>query len=138
MKTSISTNKGKTCPPPYIPNDAKMKANDLQGAYDSLAPKYEKMLWLDQHILGVARQRKQVMSRAHGKILDVACGTGLNFPMFSATIEITAIDLSSRMLEIAQQKAAALHLNVKCKVMDAQRLEFDDGSFDTVTSALST
>jgi len=138
MKTSISTNKGKTCPPPYIPNDAKMKANDLQGAYDSLAPKYEKMLWFDQHILGVARQRKQVMSRAHGKILDVACGTGLNFPMFSATIEITAIDLSSRMLEIAQQKAAALHLNVKCKVMDAQRLEFDDGSFDTVTSALST
>jgi ubiquinone/menaquinone biosynthesis C-methylase UbiE len=42
------------------------------------------------------------------------------------------------MLEIAQQKAAGLSLNVQVKVMDAQRLEFDDGSFDTVTSTLST
>ena len=139
MKSITSkTSTGKTCKPPYIPDSEKMKVNELQSAYDELANQYDKKIWFDQHILGVARQRKQLMSIAHGKILDVACGTGLNFPMFSATIEITAIDLSSRMLEIAQQKAAALHLNVKCKVMDAQRLEFDDGSFDTVTSALST
>src|SRR6266498_4935007 len=78
------------------------------------------------------------MSKAHGKILDVACGTGLNFPMFPASSEITAIDLSPQMLEFAKQKATSLHLNVQVKVMDAQKLEFPDGSFDTVTSTLST
>src|SRR6266487_4237408 len=78
------------------------------------------------------------MSKAHGKILDVACGTGLNFPMFPATSEITVIDLSPRMLEIAHQKADALNLNLQVKIMDAQKLEFTDGSFDTVTSTLST
>lgn len=138
MKTIISTAEGKTCPPPYIPDDAKLKANDLQSTYNSIADEYEQKLWFDQHILGAARQRKQLMSQAHGKILDVACGTGLNFPLFPANSEITAIDLSPRMLQIAQQKANALNLKVKVKIMDAQRLEFPDRSFDTVTSTLST
>ncbi len=132
------TSTGKTCQPRHIPNSEKLKVNELQSAYDDMAAQYEKRTWLDQQILGVARQRKQLMSRAHGKILDVACGTGLNFPTFPATSEITAIDLSPRMLETAQQKANALNLKVQVKVMDAQQLEFPDASFDTVTSSLST
>lgn len=136
MKSITST--GKTCKPRHIPNSEKMAVNELQVAYEEIADRYEKKTWFDRHILGVARQRKQLMARAHGKILDVACGTGLNFPMFPATGEITAIDLSPRMLEIAQQKAVTLNLNVQVKIMDAQKLEFPDGSFDTVTSTLST
>lgn len=136
MKSITST--GKTCKPRHIPNSEKMAVNELQVAYDEIADRYEKKTWFDQHILGVARQRKQLMARAQGKILDVACGTGLNFPMFPTTGEITAIDLSPRMLEIAQQKAVTLNLNVQVKIMDAQKLEFPDGSFDTVTSTLST
>jgi ubiquinone/menaquinone biosynthesis C-methylase UbiE len=139
MKSIMSKpSTGKTCNPPYIPDQEKMKVSELQSVYDELATYYEKKTWFDQTILGVARQRKQLMSQAHGKILDVACGTGLNFPMFPAIGEITAIDLSPRMLEIAQQKAVVLSLNVQGKVMDAQKLEFPDGSFDTVTSTLST
>jgi len=139
MKTIVNkTSTEKTCPPPYIPESEKMKVSQLQNAYDEIAAQYEKRTWFDQHVLGVARQRKQLMSRAYGQILDVACGTGMNFPMFPATSEITGIDLSSQMLEIAKQKAAELHLQAESKVMDAQNLEFADGSFDTVTSALST
>jgi ubiquinone/menaquinone biosynthesis C-methylase UbiE len=136
MKSITST--GKTCKPRHIPNSEKMTMNELQSAYDEIATQYEKKIWFDQHILGVARQRKQLMSKAHGKILDVACGTGLNFPMFPPTSEITAVDVSPRMSEIAQQKAAALGLNVQVRIMDAQRLEFPNGSFDSVTSTLST
>lgn len=139
MKSITSkTSTGKICKPRYIPHSERMNVDELQHAYDELATQYEKKTWFDQHILGIARQRKQLMSMAHGKILDVACGTGLNFPMFQVTSEITAIDLSPRMLEIAQQKANALNLNVQSKIMDAQKLEFADGSFDTVTSTLST
>src|SRR5919109_921656 len=101
MKSITSkTSTGKTCPPRYIPNSAKLKMNELQSAYDEMAVRYEQKTWFDQHILGVARQRNQLMSKAHGTILDVACGTGMNFPMFPVTSEITAIDLSPRMLEI--------------------------------------
>src|SRR5215813_548758 len=102
MKSITTT--GKACPPPYIPNQEKLNTNQLQSAYDELADQYEKKTWFDQHILGGARQRKQLMSQARGKILDVACGTGLNFPFFPSTSAVIATDLSPRMLEIAQQK----------------------------------
>jgi ubiquinone/menaquinone biosynthesis C-methylase UbiE len=139
MKSITSkTTTGKTCPPRHIPNSEKLKVDELQSAYDEMAAQYEKKVWFDQHVLGVARRRKQLMSRAHGKILDVACGTGLNFPAFPVTSEVTAIDLSPRMLEIAAQKANALNLNIQGKVMDAEKLEFPNESFDTVTSSLST
>jgi ubiquinone/menaquinone biosynthesis C-methylase UbiE len=115
-----------------------MTLDELQSEYDARAGGYEQKLWFDQHILGVARLRKQIMSKAHGNILDVACGTGLNFPLFPSASRITATDLSPRMLEIARQKAAQLRLNVESKVMDAQHLEFPDESFDTVVSTLST
>ncbi|MFT3895271.1 MAG: class I SAM-dependent methyltransferase [Anaerolineales bacterium] len=137
MKTEIA-NEGKTCKPRYIPNNEKLTVEQLQGAYDELAGAYEKRVWFDQSILGVARQRKRLMSKAQGKVLDVACGTGLNFPFFNSASEITAIDLSERMLDIARQKAVSLNLKIQTQVMDAEKLDFADGSFDTVTSSLST
>jgi len=133
-----TANTGKTCKPPYIPNSERMTTDQLQGTYDEIANGYEKRVWFDQYILGVARRRKQLMSKAYGKILDVACGTGLNFPFFQPTSEIIAVDLSQRMLDVARQKAANLSLNIQTHVMDAEKLEFADGIFDTVTSTLST
>jgi ubiquinone/menaquinone biosynthesis C-methylase UbiE len=115
-----------------------MTLDELQTEYDARADGYEQKLWFDQHILGVARHRKELMSKARGRVLDVACGTGLNFPFFPQTSEIVATDLSPRMLEIARQKARSLNLQLQTQVMDAEQLEFDDASFDTVTTSLST
>jgi len=139
MKTIISAEqKGKTCPPRRIPLSEKMTASKLQNAYDEIADQYEKRIWFDQHILGVARLRKKLLLKATGKILDVACGTGLNIPLFPAGSDITAVDLSPNMLEVARANANRHGLNVKLAVMDAENLEYDDGSFDTVVSTLST
>src|SRR5678815_206534 len=106
MKTSIGAEKnGKTCKPQRIPNSAKMTAHTLQSAYDEIAAQYDEKIWFDQHILGVARLRKNLLSKATGKILDVACGTGLNIPLFPAGCDITAVDLSPNMLEVARVTA---------------------------------
>lgn len=115
-----------------------MTVDEIQNEYDVRAEEYDKRLWFDEYILGVKRLRKQTMSKARGIILDVACGTGLNLHFFPRASNITAVDLSPGMLEIARQKAVQLRLNVEAKVMDAQKLDFADTSFDTVTSALST
>ncbi len=139
MKTIISTEqKGKSCPPRRIPISEKMTASKLQNAYDEIADQYEKKVWFDQHVLGVARLRKKLLSKATGKILDVACGTGLNIPLFPAGSDITAVDLSPNMLEQARKNAIKHRLSVSLAVMDAEKLEFPDGSFDTVVSTLST
>jgi ubiquinone/menaquinone biosynthesis C-methylase UbiE len=137
MKT-ITTSAGKTCKPRHIPHDAKLTPTQLQNAYDEIADQYEKKIWFDQHILGVARLRKNLLSKATGKILDVACGTGLNIPLFPPSSDITAVDLSPNMLEVAHANATTHGLNVSFAVMDAEHLEFADASFDTVVSTLST
>jgi ubiquinone/menaquinone biosynthesis C-methylase UbiE len=136
MKATTVT--GKTCKPRHIHHSKKLTVTELQSAYDEIAPHYEKKVWFDQQILGIARQRKQLMSKAHGDILDVACGTGLNFPYFSSETTITGIDFSPAMLGMAHQTGSELGLKVNLEVMDAEKLDFADGSFDTVVSTLST
>lgn len=139
MKTMIVASKnGKTCPPRRIPNSARRNTDQVQNAYDEIASQYEKKIWFDQQVLGVARLRKKLLSKATGKILDVACGTGQNFPMFMPNAEITAVDLSPKMLDVARENASKLDLHVKLTVMDAEQLEFPEESFDTVVSTLST
>jgi ubiquinone/menaquinone biosynthesis C-methylase UbiE len=115
-----------------------MTLDRLQSVYDEIADQYEKKIWFDQHILGVAQLRRKLLSQATGKILDVACGTGQNLPLFAPNSKITAVDLSPKMLELARVKAAQHGLDVNLAVTDAERLEFPDGSFDTVVSTLST
>ncbi len=137
MKT-IKIQDGKTCKPQRIPLGAKLTAPQLQNAYDEIASQYEKRIWFDQHILGVARLKKKLLSKANGKILEVACGIGSNIPFSPVGSEITAVDLSPKMLEIAHENATKNGLSVNFAVMDAEKLEFPNGSFDTVVSTLST
>ncbi|MBN8654273.1 MAG: class I SAM-dependent methyltransferase [Anaerolineae bacterium] len=137
MKT-IKTQEGKTCKPQRIPLGAKLTASQIQNAYDKIADQYEKKIWFDQHVLGVARLKKKLLSKAKGKILEVACGIGSNIPLFPADSDITVVDISPKMLDVARENATKNGLNVNFAVMDAEKLEFPDGSFNTVVSTLST
>lgn len=135
---AMATHEGKTCKPQRIPHNAKMTVSQVQNAYDEIADQYEKKIWFDQQILGVARMRRKLLSKATGNILEVACGTGQNLRLFAHHSRITGVDLSPKMLEMARENAAKHGLNVDFAVMDAEKLEFPDGSFDTVVSTLST
>jgi len=137
MKTSIAA-QPKACPPRRIPPAARMTARELQQAHDALAAEYDRRTWFNEHILGVARLRKRLLAQATGKILEVACGTGINFQHYPPHGEITAVDLSPQMLDVACEKAEARRRPVRLETMDAEQLDFVDGSFDTVVSTLST
>jgi ubiquinone/menaquinone biosynthesis C-methylase UbiE len=122
----------------FISNLTRLSKDNLQAAYDEMAPTYNRQLWFDQHLLGVKRLRQQLMSQATGDVLDVACGTGLNFARFGKIAALTAVDLSPEMLAIAAQEAEKTGLEATLLPMDAEALTFADNSFDTVVSALST
>jgi len=66
------------------------------------------------------------------RALEVGGGTGKNLPYYPQDVKITAIDLSSRMLERAKRKASVLGKAVDLQEMDVQQLTFPDNSFDTV------
>lgn len=115
-----------------------MPNEEIQQAYDQLAPDYDRMTFVERYLFGVDRLRRRLLAGVSGHVLDVACGSGMNFPSFHAASHVTAVDLSPGMLDIARRKAESLNLPLDLQVMDAQQLDFADGSFDVVVSALST
>lgn len=76
--------------------------------------------------------RKMVWQQAKGKVLEVGVGTGKNIEYYPESITVIAIDFSEKMLEKAKAKAEQFHKMVDLRLMDAQKLEFPDETFDTV------
>ena len=70
------------------------------------------------------------------RVLDVGCGTGnQSIKLARMGMQVTGIDKSIKMLEIAGEKAREKgNLSVDFQYMDAEKLEFEDDSFDGVIS----
>lgn len=122
-----STAKGRTCETP---------AARQQRVWDKSAPSYDKqMAFFDKTWFGGGRE--WLGERAHGRVLEVAIGTGRNLPHYPPEATVTGIELSPAMLAIARQRAADLSRNAVLQEGDAEHLPFGDASFDTVVCALS-
>ena len=82
-----------------------------------------------------SKYRKKALSLAKGKVLEIGIGTGKNLPYYPGGVEVIGIDFSQGMLEKAEKRKKKLGLdNVELLYMDAQNMEFDDNTFDTVVS----
>jgi ubiquinone/menaquinone biosynthesis C-methylase UbiE len=106
--------------------------------HDRSAHDYRNGEWFRENVLGVGKYRQRMFSKAGGKVLDVACGYGMNFGYLPRDIQLTAIDFSRVMLGMARLHADRLGLTVDIREGDAEDLGFPDDSFDTVISALAT
>ena len=81
------------------------------------------------------RWRQILWDRVEGTtILEVGAGTGANFPYYGDQQDVTATDISPRMLEIAGKQAAEQGVDVTLEIADVQRLPYGDESFDTVVA----
>ncbi len=115
----------------------------VQFAPQELSRKYDRFArWYDlvegiPDLLGVRRLRQRILQQASGKVLEVAAGTGKNLRYYSKTCQITALDLSRAMLDIACKRAEPLALRISFLVADGETLPFSDKSFDTVVSSLT-
>jgi ubiquinone/menaquinone biosynthesis C-methylase UbiE len=73
---------------------------------------------------------------AGDRVLDVASGHGaVLFPAIQQageTGEVIGVDFAEEMVRAANERAAGLALGPRVRVMDAENLEFPDGSFDRV------
>lgn len=63
-------------------------------------------------------------------VLILGAGPGLDLPHVPLGANLTAIDLVPGMIRRLRQRARRLGVPVETRVMDAQRLEFADASFD--------
>lgn len=67
--------------------------------------------------------------------LDLACGTGaMAERACAAGANVTGLDLAPDLIETANERADELGLEIEYVVGDAERMEFEDASFDKVSS----
>ena len=79
-----------------------------------------------------AKQRMFARMKPDAKILFVALGTGLDISRFPPGRDITAIDISPKMLEKAESRVGAYPGRMTAQVMDVHEMQFPAGSFDQV------
>lgn len=109
---------------------------EIRQKYNTFAPWYDLVEGVVE-ILGVRRLRQRLFQRASGTVLEVAAGTGKNLHYYPRTCQITAVDFSPAMLQVACKRAKRLRLSGQFLVMDGEALGFRDQCFDTVVSSLT-
>jgi ubiquinone/menaquinone biosynthesis C-methylase UbiE len=108
----------------------------VRAIYDRRAKGYDRRVRLMERLVWGDR-RSRVCALATGDVLELAVGTGLNFPYYPKDIRLTGVELSPGMLAIARARAARLGLAADLRLGDVQALEFPDERFDTVVCTLS-
>ena len=104
----------------------------VEQAYDRWAPVYDLVFG------GVFKKGRKAAidatNKMGGRVLEVGVGTGISLPLYAPHLRIFGTDISEAMLDKARQRVTEGNLkNVEgLAVMDAEKLEFPDNSFDVV------
>jgi ubiquinone/menaquinone biosynthesis C-methylase UbiE len=94
----------------------------------------------DERCIAYARDRFAHVAGTGGwpypRSLELGCGTGfftLNLKLAGVLGECSVTDLSPGMVQVARRNARRLGFDIDGRVADAERLPYDDASFDIVT-----
>lgn len=72
-----------------------------------------------------------------GKLLNIGCAHGPDFPPFTPGFELYGIDISPKMLELARKYASKYNFTVNLKQADARQLPFENNFFDDAIAVAS-
>jgi ubiquinone/menaquinone biosynthesis C-methylase UbiE len=120
-------------------NDPARYKEDQRQQWNRVAAGWQKW-WptIENGAQDVSRRMIELAEVQPGhRVLDIATGIGEPALLAASRVgpagRIVATDISSRMLDIARERATTFGLtNVEFVEADAERLEFPDGSFDAV------
>jgi len=83
------------------------------------------------------RYRKQVLAPAHGRVLEIGFGTGLNAPHYPPEVEqVVALDTNPGVEGLARKRIALAPVPIEFLLASGEELRFADRSFDTVVTTL--
>lgn len=82
------------------------------------------------------RVRKELLKSATGKVLELGSGTGINFPFYRNVDQVIAIEPSQHMIHQSQSKHKLAVVPIKMVNARAERLPFEDHTFDTIVATL--
>lgn len=106
----------------------KERCISLASIYDPLVAPFDSF--------GVRRWRQWAVSAAHGRVLELGVGTGLNLGHYRAIESLTAIDPDGAALQRALTRRNGNAQNISLDQARAEELPFADESFDAVLCTL--
>jgi len=113
--------------------DLSKDPDDVSAMFDKVAPAYDKMnalLSLGASALWRIATVRALHISAGDRVLDIAAGTGTSSAAIARTgARVTALDFSAGMVDVGRER----HPDIEFVVGNAEKLPFDDSSFDAVT-----
>lgn len=85
-------------------------------------------------VKAVRYQREKVVPLAHGRVLEIGIGTGLNLRHYhkAKVRSLTGLDPAQEMHKLAHRRSREAGLEVELVGLSAERIPRADASFDTV------
>jgi ubiquinone/menaquinone biosynthesis C-methylase UbiE len=80
--------------------------------------------------------RQNLLKNATGKVLEIGSGTGVNFPLYRNVNRVIAIEPSQHMIDQSLAKRKLAVVPIEMVNASAERLPFEDHTFDTVVATL--
>ena len=107
---------------------------DNHSFYENFTSLYE-IMFKPFFIVGVKKVIRLIGQNKHSNILEVGCGTGYSFEHYPSGVNVTAYDVSKKMVEEAKKKSKSI-LNNDILVLDANSYHsyLEGKTFDAVVS----
>ena len=86
----------------------------------------------------LARHRRALLAAAHGDVVEIGFGTGLNLPYYPEQVRnLTAVDPNAGMHRLAQKRVRQSGIKVDQRIGSGERLLFEDNRFDCAVSTFT-
>lgn len=82
----------------------------------------------------VMKARAQLVPLAHGQVLEIGIGSGLNLEFYdpNKVSRIVGVDPSAAMQDLARKRAAGIGIAVEMIALELGQIQAADGSFDSI------
>ena len=109
---------------------------DEKRTYDRIASTYDFLDTIPERLFYRSWRRQLWSPLTAGRILEIGVGTGKNIPFYPAGAQVTAVDISPRMLDKAAERAATKQdVSIELHTMSVSQLSFKDDTFDAVVGS---
>ncbi len=81
-----------------------------------------------------AGERRGVIKKAAGVVLEIGCGSGLNVPLYTNVTKLYALDPSRKLWELGHTRVKAAPFPIEFIEASAEKIPLTDGTVDTVVS----
>jgi tRNA (uracil-5-)-methyltransferase TRM9 len=105
-----------------------------QDVFDEIAPSWYNFR---HRTIFKAELESMALRWQKGRLLNVGCAHGPDFPPFTEGFELYGIDISGKMIELAQKYAEKFKFKADLKQADARNLPYPDEFFDYAIAVAS-